>query len=348
MSDFLNSTIWILLGHVGSGLFTLWAFSPRNERMAGGRVLAAAVLFLPLNLLVEGFLSTYLREGTLIFQWVLFVLLAHKFARLPMGLAMLAMFCHFALMLGVGIAPEMIPDEAETSESGGEVDVDELLGEDLDLGEDEAESPAAESDAPPPAWATRTADLLLSARMASAASLAREKMYGHDRGPSPAPAPAPDPTSTTPPLPVPTPTPTPTRDASYRPMSEAEFFQLFATDVALRPTPIPAPDGESGPPAHPPPTLEPTPSIVDVLDPRNPDEPPEPDWGRPTNVSTDPRYNAPGFNIDAIGIGASGAHAIVNGRVVSKGSIIRTEGGTVRGWRLIQIERNTLRWQPLL
>jgi hypothetical protein len=66
------------------------------------------------------------------------------------------------------------------------------------------------------------------------------------------------------------------------------------------------------------------------------------------NRSTDPRFPAPAYNIEAVGIGAKGKYAIVDGRFVTEGAIVRTSGGEVRGWKLIRIEKKQLFWQPLL
>ena len=93
MTDFWITQGLLLTGHLLSAWAMLCLFSPAGETMRTRRALVTILLYVVINLAVETHLHSYLREGTLVFQWVLFVLLAYQWVRLPLVHAMGSMFC---------------------------------------------------------------------------------------------------------------------------------------------------------------------------------------------------------------------------------------------------------------
>jgi hypothetical protein len=65
------------------------------------------------------------------------------------------------------------------------------------------------------------------------------------------------------------------------------------------------------------------------------------------NRSTDPRFLPPEFIISAVSIGERGSFAMVDGRLLREGAVLRTGERNPRGWRLFRVTEEQLYWQPL-
>lgn len=328
--EVLQSVFVAMAVQVFLGALLLWLFAPPSEDAGRkGRVPAAVLLLLILNLAVEWFLQDYLREGTLVFQWVLFSLLVHKIVGIPLPRSLLTLFCLFALMLGWGLTTSRLRDREPTEE-------EQLLRQ--GFGEEPVEEDA---DAAGPAWRTTLKASLLDQRMLAVRDLTRDLLYGPSE-------PAPPPLKTPPPEPPPSPTPEEKAGGEKTTaMSGREFEALFApsSPPPVRPppprgTPSPEPPaptprlrpGDAGPRVRHSPAVN-SEHMAEIVEIRN--------------RSTDPRYDPPDFSVDAVGIGEKGTYAIVDGDFVGVGSIIRTNDRNPRAWKLVTIEPKELFWQPL-
>jgi hypothetical protein len=323
-----------------SGFLCLRIFLPPDVPRRGWPLLLCSVLMIALSLGVETVLDPWIFEGTLIFQWVLFVLLCHRICRLPLLHSMAALVCYFSFMLGLGMLCDPVADPADPPDAAAEstedaFDPEQLLEAGL-LDEDSGTRSSVGSPDPSsrevPAWILKLHDRMLHRKLGRAQQRVWSLLYNRpDTKPAPSPTPTPEP------LPTATPTPQP-----GTPMSDEEFLDLF------RPTPTPRPVPTAVAPL---PGASPTPQGGHVVKPGdvatvNSEQLTE--IVKLKNRSTDPRFTPPEYEITAIGVGVKGRYAIIRGQMMREGNILRTGTEPVRGWRLIRIQEDELYWQPLL
>lgn len=318
----------------------LWLFIRPSDEVPAVRVLLTALIFCLLNPAIEWTLRDFLMEATLVIQWALFVLLANHFLSIPLPRAALTLFCFFALMLGAGLL-------------GGTFASRELSEEERLLLEGFEAVEVADSDesGDPALWALRLRSGILDKRLMTARSIALRSLYPETET-DPKPKSAAQPTPQTAPETV--------AEIETRPpatsMSGKEFEALFQTS-----TPAVATDNR----------VESSPEIAEPAErttgtPEPPTHSREPDarpdrWNHPggfnarqlseavkvRNRSTDRRYPNPQFDVGAVSMGEQGRFAIVDGEMLTEGSIIRTNREDPRGWKLHRIEAAELFWQPL-
>jgi len=304
-----------------AGWAMLALFQQSADEVHPLRAPATALFCLLAGLGIEVFLSPFLFQGTLVVQWALFVMLGHRVCRVPLGKSMLAQFCFFSLMLGKGLLEERV--------GGSDLGMEErrlLEGE-----------PSGETDEVPDGRDHLEASLLHHRLLA-----VRHDVHGllYDL-----PGPA---------APVPTPKPPPPVDPPSEPpgMSGAAFEALIYGDAPEPPDPV----VESTAFAPDDPASTPPPEIIPVEFPEAPaltgdstsihsDQMSE--IVEVKNRSTDATYAPPTFEIGAISIGANGRFAMIDGRLLREGAVLRTGAQDPRGWKLYQVTKTELFWQPL-
>jgi len=338
MPDGLTAFVTDSLVHLLSAFLMMRFFLPPSIKKRGWPLLACSGLFLVSGLIIETILAPWIHEGTLVFLLFFFVLLANRICKLPLVHSFCALFCHFCLMLGLGMVqsahPVFLPERGEKTEQGEE-DFDQLLEAGL-----LEEASATPTPTPQPEKTSSNEanevisvlhDRMLHRKLVRSRSLLLDVMYPDDARAQPSPTPTPLPGD----IPA---APTPVPGSIMEP---EEFFRLFA------PTPTPRPGGQV-----PPPLPTPTPvqgeNVIHAGDAVAVNSNQLTNMVKLRNRSTDSMYMPPDFEIDAVGIGANGRYAIVNRVLMREGNIIRVESETVRGWRLVKIREGELFWQPLL
>lgn len=331
--------------HLSSGYLILRCFLPPSIQSRGWPPLLCSFLFLFSGIAIEKILGPFLLEGSLVFLFFFCILLADKVAKLPLLNATGALFCHFCLMLGLGLLPEASLDSGSNPtepDTPKEESLEDSLDDLLEAGLMDDEVPPTPTPVPEPleptrpavtpTWVTETRELYLHRRLLAARNVLREVLYRPERSPEDIP---PQPTPALQATPTPAPTPIPGSE-----LTAEEYFALFD------PTPTPAPLVHSTP-------LPPTPTPLQGENVVNPGDAVAVNSDQLSNMvqlrnrSTDTQYLPPEFEIDALGIGNNGRYAIVNGTLMREGNIIRVSESTVRGWRLVKILEGELYWQPL-
>jgi hypothetical protein len=320
--------------HLVSAVVLLCLFSAKNEKASFARIFVFSLLFVLLNIGIQKFLAPWLHEGSLVFMWVLMVLLANKVAKLPLLFAMTALFCHFSLMLGYGLLPDIHFNKSLSPE-------DEMLLEGFDRNPDPtSESEDATTDSP--SWENDIRDLLLHQTLVNANTTLREVIYPTKTTGIAAATP-------TPPPPLFIEAPEPTVQPVPPPMTQAEFLAHFDDNSTANVDPIPTPTPLPQPPRATPEPGEITgENVVKVEDAVTVNSNQLNQMVQIRNHSTDKRFLPPEFKIGAVGMGSNGKYAIIDQRFVKEGMIIRVTDEQTRGWRLVRIEQTELFWQPLL
>gem|GEM_PF-6155347 len=341
MPDELTGFVTDSIVHLVSAFLMLRSFLPPTVKKRGGPLLVCSCLYLLMGIVVETILNEWIREGTLVFLFFFFILLANRLCKLPLLHAWCAMFCHFSLMLGygtLGFAPGEIQTEQALTVDQPEENLDRFLEVGILRETPPTPTPVAEKTGD---HSEQESDVLRSLRsrmlhrkLDRSRELLLEILYPGDPG------------GQTPHLmatPVPTSAPARPTPVPGSRMEKEEFFLLFS------PTPTPSPEQIPTPqPLLPTPTPNQGATVVDPVDAVAVNSDQLNNMVKLRNRSTDANYLPPRFEIDALGIGANGRYAIVNGVLMREGNIIRIETGTVRGWRLVKIKENDLFWQPLL
>lgn len=310
------------------GWAVVWIFSPAGGQVPAWRTLGVACAMSLISLGTEIWLSPYVLQGTLVVQWIVFVLLGFSLGHLSLGKSMLAQLCFFSLVLGAGLMREPAADAASAEE--------ERL-----LRQDRRDPKATEV----PEWADSLEQALLVNRLPEIRKDAQQAVYGEKKSPAPDAPPATEPPSTATVEP-----PDPTEEAEIDPpgMSGSEFEALVYS-IPPEYFPTVEPEEESDP-ADPP--LEVIPvqfpeegGVIGEFTSMNANQTQEITEVR--NRSTDPAYAAPLYDIGAVSIGENGRFAMVDGRLLRQGAILRTGSMDPRGWKLHRVTTTELFWQPL-
>jgi hypothetical protein len=332
------SSFQTLLPAVAIQVLVAWGvvslFVQTSDKVHPLKPFGAALAMTLLNLGVEAGLRPFLFQGTIVMQWALFVLLSHWLCKMPLGKSMLAQFCFFCLMLGAG----MVEQNAE----GDELEQEEqrLLKATSDQ---ENQTPQPNS-----AWPEKIEAGILSHRLLEIRQDALAAVYGEPETSSP-----PDETHE---IIVDTPAHTATQTGQSVGMTGAEFEKLvfsdFGTSTSAERLQVEPEDSKPEAPT----TAERLPDL-NPLETEGPAEVLKGDTGMTSeqseeltevkNRSTDRNYAPPAFDIGAVSIGSKGRFAMVDGRLLREGAVLRTGGLDPRGWKLHQVTQTELFWQPL-
>jgi len=299
-----------------------------------------SLCMLGMSLVIEHYLSPIIFQTSLVFQWVFFTLLGHKFCAIPLGKSMLAQFCFFSLMLGSG-----------------------LLLEDLRPQEPREPAPTTSSSGMIETGARQLETALLTRRLTGIRREIRTVAYGGETDQTDSGTTwdePPSPTVEPPPAPQPTATP------------EADIAEVLSTENPP-PQDIIPPEPEA--PAVSDPTLPVPESTEPVPEPTPPPrvaKEPDPIKSTPRftepqvlqgeatlgssqinemadvkNRSTDKRFTPPDFVVTAVSIGDRGGYVMVDGRLLGQGAVLTTGNTSPRGWKLLRVTEKELFWQPL-
>lgn len=317
-----------LLSQILIAGFLLWLFVNQKDEVGPIWILACALSFSTLNLLIEWVLDPYLLTATLVLQWVIFAVICHRVLSMTLARACITLFCFFSIMMGL----QML----EVRLNGAEMTEDEkLLVEGFERPDEDRQSPASGVE-----WVRRIETGLISHKTYASKKQLQAMIY---KIPVPEPAvPANKPAATptpAPPLPTPLPLLQPSQPAPSK-MTGAEFEALFypkapaVESVQAIPTPLPAPEVLV-------PELPPGMTSASI----NAEQ-----MSNIVNIrsrSTDPGYSPPDFLISAVSMGSHGRFAIVNGEMLRQGSVVPSQTTPPRAWRLYRIQQNEVYWQPL-
>jgi hypothetical protein len=302
-----------VLGFVLIGLFV-----QSGDGVPFWKPVLTSLIMVVIGTLMGIFLTPYLYQGTIVMQWFMFVLLGKVLCSMPLDKSMMAQFCFFSWMLGLGMVEERFS----------------------------ASDPAEETEAVPE-WMVTTRKALLPDSMLLARDAALSAMYDLPEEERPEQEPVVAVQQPNPPSSRPTARPALSQNAGSDRMTGAEFEALFYDTARPASELVPVMGTAEDPtlrlPEHelllgeveeltPPTTIDPDTSeeIVQVK-----------------NRSTDPDFLPPAFMIGAVSSGKRGKFAMVDGRLLREGAILRTGTSQPRGWKLHLITETDLFWQPL-
>ncbi|WFB35909.1 hypothetical protein P3T73_17285 [Kiritimatiellota bacterium B12222] len=334
----------------------LWMFVSDKDEIGLLPILSISLVYSILNVIIEWTLGDFLLLVTLVIQWSFFVLLANRFLRIPIPRASVTLFCYFTLLFGTTLVHDYLSPAPSSEE-------EQLLtagfeGNDNDHAKEESDLPV---------WALRVESGLIAQKSVMANYQLKETLYGSRKSkrsrpvvkatPQPSLQIASSPTSIPPqgepelsePL---APEIAITSEEDPNEWTGARFEALFNDDIPVEriTTPVPEPAKEEVDIASNILNSNEDPEVTGVLldiPPANIEAEQLAEFVKIQNRSTDPRYPTPSFNISAVSMGDDGRYAIIDGEMMSVGSIKRTNLEAPRGWRIHQIELNEVVWQPL-
>ena len=295
------------------GFILIGLFVQSGDKVAFWKPILTSFIMVVAGIIIELYLSKYLYQGTLAMQWMLFVILGHKLCSMPLDKSMMAQFCFFSFMLGIGLFQKPVEPAADAEEV---------------------------------TFVEKLQPVLLPVRMASARSSALGAMYDVSEDELKPIEIAFTPKQDTPEEPEDSSTTSPDTPPVGEPlvMTGSEFEDLFydtsAPPMELVPLAVSTSNSIFVDPADeqfgnqfeeltPPTTLAPDDSEEIVQE---------------QNRSTDSEFTPPGYIIGAVSFGKKGSFAMVDGRLLREGAILRTGTSEPRGWKLYKITETDLFW----
>jgi len=329
-----------LLAQFLMGWILLYTFTPSLSSQSGnsfGKTVCIPALFslgmLILSLLIEFYLSPFLFQGSIVLQWVLFVLLGTRLCGLRLGKSMLAQFCFFSLMLGAGMLSERTePDEKEPQPQGIDL-TPHVLTHRL---------PAIRNDVLTAVYGTPED---VEPEQATPEDVSLTKVHPEEGFGEPPPSPTEPPVPPEPdPSDIPPPAGNPEEVATpASPTPPAATAELPAEQPAAAPVP-PTPTAPEPLEVFPTEITE-TPGVVEGDTSIRADQMSE--ITEVKNRSSDKRYAPPTYDVTAVSLGSNGRFAMVNGNLLREGAVLRTGGSDPRGWKLLKVTPTEVLWQPL-